>query len=333
MVDGKRLLDALMGAVSQKGSGTAAGGQGGGFLDQAMQTLGPALGQILGGGGGAQPPAPGSASGVPRTGGLREAPPAAQGSAGPSGDPLRDVLGQFTGGQGAGDLAAKAKDFMARNPGLAEAAALSAAGLLFGTKGGRGVAGSLVKYGGLAVIGSLAYKAFQKFQGGQEPGADEPAAVPPPVPQSQLPPPAPAPKGDRSPLRGGGVSAASFDPAQTSDSDAVRLARAMVAAANADGHIDDGERQRITAGLSQAGFDGEVAAWFDKELARPASVADLARGVASPEQAAQVYAAARVAIEPDTAEERDFLTRLADALDLDPALKRHLDEAASSIKA
>ncbi|MGZ8299339.1 MAG: DUF533 domain-containing protein, partial [Rhodoplanes sp.] len=47
---------------------------------------------------------------------------------------------------------------------------------------------------------------------------------------------------------------------------------------------------------------------------------------------AQVYAAARLAIEPDTPQEREFLHSLAEALKLDPALKREIDEGASGVK-
>jgi uncharacterized membrane protein YebE (DUF533 family) len=55
--------------------------------------------------------------------------------------------------------------------------------------------------------------------------------------------------------------------------------------------------------------------------------------VKTPEKGRPGLRRARVAIEPDTIQEREFLRRLATALDLDPALVRHLDDAASSIKA
>jgi uncharacterized membrane protein YebE (DUF533 family) len=61
-------------------------------------------------------------------------------------------------------------------------------------------------------------------------------------------------------------------------------------------------------------------------------VDELADGVSTPEFGAQVYAAARVAIEPDTLQEREFLRGLARALDLDATLVGHIDEAATSLK-
>jgi uncharacterized membrane protein YebE (DUF533 family) len=73
--------------------------------------------------------------------------------------------------------------------------------------------------------------------------------------------------------------------------------------------------------------------WLDRELASPADVDELAAQVRSPEKAAQVYAAARVAIDPDTLQEREFLNRLATALDLDQAIRSQLDDTTSSAKA
>lgn len=59
---------------------------------------------------------------------------------------------------------------------------------------------------------------------------------------------------------------------------------------------------------------------------------ELAAAATTPERAAQVYSTARLAIEPDTAEERDFLKRLADALKLAPALRTEIDGGASGLK-
>ena len=46
-----------------------------------------------------------------------------------------------------------------------------------------------------------------------------------------------------------------------------------------------------------------------------------------------MYAAARLAIEPDTVQEREFLMRLAEALKLDERIKREVDEGAMGLKA
>ncbi|HVL73120.1 MAG TPA: DUF533 domain-containing protein, partial [Beijerinckiaceae bacterium] len=92
------------------------------------------------------------------------------------------------------------------------------------------------------------------------------------------------------------------------------------------------ERARITSGLSQAGIDAEATRWLERELASPATPEELAEPVTTPEKGAQVYAAARVAIEPDTMQEREFLRRLAQELDLTPEVVRNIDDAAAAVK-
>ncbi len=306
MVDAKRLLDALTGAAARPGSRGAPGG--GNFLDQAMQVFG----QLTQGAGGTTA---GRVLGQATTG-LKEGAQRINQATGGIGtrvdDAARQAAGQAMGGQSADQYIAKAKDFMNRNPGLAEAGLMSVAGLLLGTRRGRGIATNLAGLGGLALISGLAYKAFQNYQAGR-PMLDTGAAGQG-APATALPSPA------------------SFDPSTATDDDTLLYARAMVAAAAADGHLDDTERGRITSGLAQAGIDAETTRWLERELAQPASVEELSERVTSPEKAAQVYAAARVAIDPDTMQEREFLRRLAAELDLDAELVKQLDDAAASVK-
>jgi uncharacterized membrane protein YebE (DUF533 family) len=218
-------------------------------------------------------------------------------------------------GASVGQLAAKAKDFIARNPGLAEAALMSIAGLLLRSPKGRGIARGIAGLGGLAVVGGLAYQAFRNREAGAGSSGTGGDAAASPARIAAL------------------AGAAAFDPAQASEDDALLFARAMVAAATADGRMDEAERVRITAALLQAGIDAEATRWLERELADPATVDELAEPVETPEKAAQVYAAARVAIDPDTMQEREFLRQLAEALDLEPQLMAHIDEAAEGAKA
>ena len=46
----------------------------------------------------------------------------------------------------------------------------------------------------------------------------------------------------------------------------------MVAAASADGRIDDAERTRIAGALSQAGIDAAATHWLEGEFSDPATV-------------------------------------------------------------
>ncbi len=285
MVDARKLMDLLVGASSRPGQAGA----------DLMGTLGQLFGQA--------------------TGGLKDMAQAANEATGGVGTKVDQAMGQAArqaaGGQSGAELAQKAKEFMNRHPGLAEAALMSVAGLLLGTRRGRGIASSLAGLGGLALVSGLAYRAYQNHQAGKPlldagaGGAAGAAALPQPT---------------------------AFDPGEVTEDDALLMVRAMVAAATADGHMDETERNRIVSGLAQAGIDEETTRWLERELADPATVEEIADRVNSPEKAAQIYAAARVAIEPDTLQEREFLRQLAQSLDLDPKLRAHIDEAASAAK-
>jgi uncharacterized membrane protein YebE (DUF533 family) len=50
--------------------------------------------------------------------------------------------------------------------------------------------------------------------------------------------------------------------------------------------------------------------------------------VSSPEEAVQVYTAARIAVDPDLEEEHEFLAALADRLGIDESLAAHIDATA-----
>ncbi len=106
------------------------------------------------------------------------------------------------------------------------------------------------------------------------------------------------------------------DAASTADDDrALLLLRAMIAAAHADGALDEDERRRIMEG--EDGGGAPEAAILADELAHPLDVEELCAIVKSPAAAADVYAASLMAIEVDTAEERDYLASLAAGLALD----------------
>src|SRR5919112_327433 len=126
--------------------------------------------------------------------------------------------------------------------------------------------------------------------------------------------------------------ASGFHPVSQTEDDALLYLRAMVAAAAADGQIDAAERARIAQGMRQAGIDEEATRWLENELAEPADVEELAAGVETPEKAAQVYTAARLAIDPDSIQERTFLTNLAQGLDLDQRLRDQIDATAAAAR-
>jgi len=229
--------------------------------------------------------------------------------------PLVSFLDELLGPPGQGGAAdpylQTARDFVSRNPRLAEAALTAVAGVLMGSRKPGGIALRAASIGGVALIGALAYKAYQAHQAGTPSRPSGPGG------STRLTGPAPA----------------AFDLAAASDDDALLFARAMVAAASADGPLDNRERARIVEALAQAGIDPQSTRWLEDELASPAGIDDIADRVQTPEKAAQVYAAARLAIDPDTRQEREFLRQLAESLDVDPALARQIDDAASAVRA
>jgi uncharacterized membrane protein YebE (DUF533 family) len=220
----------------------------------------------------------------------------------------RDAVGQATG-RSPEDMLAQLKELIAKNQ-LGTGAALGGLGaLVLGTGTGRSLAGSAIKLGGLALIGGLAYKAYQNYQQGQ------------PVltgGQSQRQALLAAPEGS------------GFEPAAVSNDHATLLIRAMIAAAAADGRIDAQEQKKIPGGLQQAGLADAAQQFLTREVNNPATVDDLAAAVTSQEEAVQVYTAARVAVDPDAEEEHAFLAALAERLGIDDDLAAHIDATARS---
>lgn len=239
------------------------------------------------------------------------------------GQQLKKDVTRITG-QSPDQLVQKAKNLATQHPGVTQAALLGLAGLLFGRRKKGKLSGNLVKLGGLAVIGGLAYRAYQKQQGGVMATADTKGQSP-----------GEARRGDGEALAQAALSlpeTSRFHPVSQTEDDALLFLRTMVAAAASDGRIDAAERARIIKGLTEAGIDPEASHWLDREMTSPADVEELAAGVNDPEKAAQVYAAARIAIDPDTIQEREFLHQLAEALDLDSATRAQIDETASALR-
>ena len=224
---------------------------------------------------------------------------------------LDDLLGtQVPGGQGTiRDKAGQAVQLAKDNP----IATGAIAAILLGTGTGRAVTGTALKAGGLAAIAGLAYKAYQNYQNGQQPQqttAKEPELLPPP-------------------------SDTSFHPSQAPQGEAefaLTLVRAMIAAARADGHIDDEERTRISDRLKVAGIGSEAQRFVEQELKSPIDLDDLVASAKTDAQKVELYTASRLAIEPDSRAERGYLDLLAGRLKLPDALVDHVEATVASAK-
>jgi uncharacterized membrane protein YebE (DUF533 family) len=189
--------------------------------------------------------------------------------------------------------------------GLAGGLAGGALANVLSGKKGRKLAGSALKVGGLALVGGLAYKAWQNYQQGTaQPLTQSPGAV-------VLPP------------AGGAFLPRSDDRAGTSAL-SLLLARAMIAAAKADGQIDTQESQTILNQINGLDLPADYKAFLFEEYGRPLDIAALARDVDSPEHAAEVYTAAVLMVEPPSPPERIFLDTLANALGLESGLVQQI---------
>lgn len=253
------------------GGGTSQSGPSGGLGG----SLGDILGQVLGGGaaqGGGQ-------GGAPRGGSL--------------GGSLGDLAGAALGGGSSGSVPSS-------SPSHVPAPAPSNA-----PSGGTQPAGGndLVKYGGLAVIGMLAFNAFRKWQSqgtqGRSNFVSDPAAGQDGFALANVP---------------GGPEVFSN----------VLLA-AMVAAAQADGQIDQDEFNRIVGGLEKIGASGADQQALIEYLSVPVDPQILVSAAVTPQAASAIYVASLMAIQPDHPDEQKYLTDLASRLGIDPALKAQLD--------
>jgi len=163
---------------------------------------------------------------------------------------LEQFLGSQVPGVGgtvkdrAGDAIQMAKD----NPWKAGALAT----VLLGTKAGRSIAGNALTIGGLAAIAGLGYQAYKNYQAGQAPAT--PSDAPPPR-TAVLPPPADSGFGTGSPAQ--------------SNEFVLVLIRAMIAAAKADGHVNDDERALILEKIRAADVAAEAAFFIERELSQP----------------------------------------------------------------
>jgi uncharacterized membrane protein YebE (DUF533 family) len=179
------------------------------------------------------------------------------------------------------------------------------AGYLLGGKKKKKLAKNALTYGGLAVIGGLAYKAWRDHQQGR------PAQVTAENRAEPLPPP---PADTR------------FVPQDEADEESLArgLLRAMIAAAKADGHIDADEQRRIFEHVGGLELDNDDKAFVFEELSRPLDIDAVAEVATSPERAAELYAASLLAIDADGPAEKGYLSMLAARLQLAPDLVDHL---------
>jgi len=176
------------------------------------------------------------------------------------------------------------------------ALAAGAMGLLLGNKKARKFGGKALTYGGLAALGVIAYKAYGNWQAQQ-------AGAPQGEPQTV----------DRLP------------PAQV-EQHSQAILKALVAAAKADGHVDERERALIEGEFTKLDNDRQLQSWLHGELNKPLDPADVARAASTPEMAAEMYIASVMLVDEENFMEKAYLDELARQLKLEPGLKVELEK-------
>ena len=120
-----------------------------------------------------------------------------------------------------------------------------------------------------------------------------------------------------------------FHPSQAPQGEAefaLTLVRAMIAAAKADGHIDDerAPEDRRQAGLVRHRRRGRAVPERRSSKSR-VDIDELVAGAKTDAQKLELYTASRLTIDPDTRAERGYLDLLAGRLGLPDALVDHVE--------
>lgn len=165
--------------------------------------------------------------------------------------------------------------------------------LLMGSKKskklGKKVGKNALKVGGAAALGALAYKVYNDWQGKQNTSPDHD---------------------------------------QFNSNDLIHneiILKAMIAAAKADGHVDQAEMVRIEATLKEAGADSQLQQLLHSELNKPLDPTDIAQLAHSPQQAAEIYLASLIVVDEQNFMEKAYLQELARQLKLSPEITHQLE--------
>ncbi len=207
-----------------------------------------------------------------------------------------------------------------------------AAGLLTGgvatsmLGGGKNTLETAAKVGGLALLGTLAYKAFGNYQ--QQKAAGGNASVVDAVKQSATGMVTQA-SGLFESIMGGQQPQTTQPqalpaPAQINPDLSLAIIRSMIGAAKADGHMDAVESQKIMGQLETAGTNAQERALLMQEVANQPDVQLIASAARTPQDGAQIYLAALLVCDSQCAREQEYLGNLAAALKLEPAFTASL---------
>jgi uncharacterized membrane protein YebE (DUF533 family) len=192
------------------------------------------------------------------------------------------------------------------------------------------------KLGGMALLGTLAYKAYNNYQETKAVGGN--ASVVGSVKnagQGMLG----SAQGLLASLMGGQVAAQPAAPApaqiaapQLNPVCALAVIRAMIGAAKADGHVDAAETDKIFGQIESQGLNAQEKSLLMREMANTPDIASIAAAAKTPEEAAQIYLAATLVCDSQCAAEQAYLAALASSLKLDAQFTQALQQELLAMK-
>jgi uncharacterized membrane protein YebE (DUF533 family) len=193
---------------------------------------------------------------------------------------------------------------------------------------------TVAKVGGIALLGTLAYKAFGNYQ--QQKALGNNASLVDVVTQSASGMAAQA-GGLFSNLVGGAQKQQQALPAPAAEKInpelSLAIIRAMIGAAKSDGHMDSSESQKIMGQFESAGVNSQEKFLLMQEMANTPEVNVIAKGAETPQDSAQIYLAALIVCDSQCEEEQKYLAALASALKLEPEFTESLQNELLNIAA
>lgn len=202
--------------------------------------------------------------------------------------------------------------------GLAGGVAGGALVSALGSKSGRKTAATLLKVGGIAAVGGLAWKAYQSYQqtNAQQTNAQQGNAQQ--MPQTASPQSWQANNASQAQSDWRGLEQQQFEAIvdKSNESAGMLLLRSTISAAMADGQLSQTEQGQIFAKLEELSLTSEERGTLFAEMAKPWTTADFGNNVKDPVIAIEVYTAALMTIDDTCEAGRAHLRSLANALRL-----------------
>lgn len=185
------------------------------------------------------------------------------------------------------------------------------------------------KLGGMALLGALAYKAYNNYQETKTAGGN--VSVVGSVKHAGQGMLGSAQEIIASLMAGPNSSAqakagvpAPVQAPQPNPEFTLAVIRAMIGAAKADGHVDSAETEAIFHQMESQGLKPEEKSLLMREMANSPNVTDIAAAANSQEQATQIYLAALLVCDSQCDAEQAYLAQLAHALNLESGFTQAL---------